>query len=321
MSVTSSAEYAPPAWWKLQHSPVITHWLHEPAGEAARRLAFVYAHPDDETYSSGGTIARATAAGIAVHLICATRGECGSVAATLLGDQSVAGLRTAELLCAARALGVQAVHLLGYRDSGMPGSPDVQHPAAFVGAPLEEVRAHIAAVLRAFRPQVVVTHGPFGYGHPDHVRVSEASMAAVQAAADAAWFQVGQDPDLAPWTVDRLYYHTFEPGPIRFFCRFLRLVGRDPHRFGANRDVDLVAIADGATPITCRIAVGPWLAARDRAFWCHRSQLGGMAWLLRVPRPIRRLLMGAECYTEVGASSGPDRPVDRDFVFDRDRGH
>jgi mycothiol S-conjugate amidase len=253
---------------------------------------------------------------VAVHLICATRGECGTVDPDIVGDQSIADLRTAELLCAATALGVQAVHLLGYRDSGMPNAPDAQHPAALVAAPLAEVTERIVAVLRAFRPHVVVTHGPFGgYGHPDHVRVSEATVAAMQAVADAARFPDHTADGLGPWPVARLYYDTFAPGPVRFFGRVLRLLGRDPRRSGANRDVDLVAMADGATPITCRIAVGPWLAARDRAFRCHRSQLGGRAGLLRVPRPIRRLLLGTEDYTEVGAPRGPDRPIDRDFIF------
>src|SRR5262245_41936545 len=104
----------------------------------------VYAHPDDETFGHGGTIARYASAGVAVHYACATRGEVGGVAPELLeGYTDVAALRTAELECAARTLGMAAVHFLGYRDSGMAGSPDNQHPAALVQAPVERVAGQV----------------------------------------------------------------------------------------------------------------------------------------------------------------------------------
>ena len=249
MNSSSSTRYSAPDWWTLPSGPMVTHWLHQPALEAPCRLAIVYAHPDDETYSSGGTIARAVAAGITVHLIYATGGEGATVAPKLLGDQSITELRTAEFLCAATALGVQAVHLLGYRDSGMAGSPEAQHEAALVAAPQEELIDRIVALLRTFRPQVVVTHGPFGgYGHPDHIRVHEVTLATVAAAADATRFPDHQVHGLGPWAADRLYYQTFDPRPIRVFNRLLRAVGRDPRRFGTNRDVDLVAAGADRRP-------------------------------------------------------------------------
>src|SRR5215510_8530814 len=100
---------------------------------AARRLLVVYAHPDDESFGNAGTIVRYSAAGAAVHYACATRGECGTVDPALLdGYADIAALRTAELTCAARALGLAAVHFLGYRDSGMAGTPDNEHPSALV---------------------------------------------------------------------------------------------------------------------------------------------------------------------------------------------
>lgn len=90
-----------------------------------RTILIAYPHPDDESFGNGGTIARYTAEGVAVHYACATRGECGTVDAPMLaGYASVGELRTAEQACAARALGLAAVHFLGFRDSGMPGSAD-----------------------------------------------------------------------------------------------------------------------------------------------------------------------------------------------------
>src|SRR5436190_24344977 len=104
-----------------------SHWLRD--GPTRRTLLVVYAHPDDESFGNAGTIARYSAAGVAVHYACATRGECGSVAPELLqGHADIGALRTAELTCAAQALGLAAVHFLGYRDSGMAGMPDNRHP-------------------------------------------------------------------------------------------------------------------------------------------------------------------------------------------------
>src|SRR5687768_16732731 len=93
-------------------------WLRR---EPARRTLLVaFAHPDDESFGCGGTLARYSAEGIAVHYASGTRGECGTVApAHLEGYPDIAALRTAELACAAQSLGLAGVHHLGYRDSGM----------------------------------------------------------------------------------------------------------------------------------------------------------------------------------------------------------
>src|SRR3954447_3142739 len=106
---------------------VESHWFRpEPA---PRSLLIVYAHPDDESFGNAGTIAHYAASGVGVHYACATRGECGTVAQEHLRDHAdIAALRTAELDCAAQALGLVAVHHLGYRDSGMPGSAGNAHP-------------------------------------------------------------------------------------------------------------------------------------------------------------------------------------------------
>ncbi len=110
-------------------------WLKETP--AKQRLLVAYAHPDDESFGNAGTILRYTSAGVAVHCACATRGESGTVEPEFLQSYpDVAALHTAELECAARTLGLSAVHLLGYRDSGMQGSEDNLNPAALYQAPL-----------------------------------------------------------------------------------------------------------------------------------------------------------------------------------------
>ena len=103
-------------------------------------LLAVLAHPDDETFGMGGTLALYAQQGAAVHLVCATRGEVGDVDPEYMqGYDSIADRREHELRCAAQMLGLAGVHFLDYRDSGMPGSEDNHHPRALAAAPLDEV--------------------------------------------------------------------------------------------------------------------------------------------------------------------------------------
>ncbi|MFN8566901.1 MAG: PIG-L family deacetylase [Kouleothrix sp.] len=141
-----------------------------------RTILIAYPHPDDESFGNGGTIARQPLSA-AVHYACATRGECGTVDAHMLaGYADVAALRTAEQRCAAEALRLAAVHFLGYRDSGMPGTPDNQHANAFVQAPLERVAGQLTALIRALRRKVLLTFNAYGgYGHPDHIHIHHAT--------------------------------------------------------------------------------------------------------------------------------------------------
>ncbi len=135
-------------------------------------LLAALAHPDDESFGMGGTLALYAQRGVAVHLVCATRGEVGEVNSQRMnGYQSVGDLREAELRCAAGKLGLSGVHFLGYRDSGMTGSPDNYHPLALAAAPLDEVANKVTTIIRRLRPQVVVTFDPAG-GYRHHERVS-----------------------------------------------------------------------------------------------------------------------------------------------------
>src|SRR5690242_10304368 len=104
-----------------------------------QRLMFVGAHPDDESFGLGGTLAKYALAGAQVYYACATRGEVGGAKPEfMVGHATVGDMRWAELTCAGKALGLTEVIHLGYRDSGMPGSPDNTAPGALAAAPLEE---------------------------------------------------------------------------------------------------------------------------------------------------------------------------------------
>ncbi len=186
--------------------------------DAPRRLLLVHAHPDDESITTGATIARyAGAAGTRVTLVTCTRGEQGEVIgaehAALEGDgDALADHRTAELAAAAEALGLADHRFLGadagarYRDSGMVWGDDGRATAApdaavgaFTSVAVDAAAAHLVRVLREVRPQVVVTYGADGgYGHPDHVQAHRVTHRAVaQAAAPGGGGE--------PWQVAKVY--------------------------------------------------------------------------------------------------------------------
>lgn len=308
---------APPNWPALDSFGITTDWLNHTVSPN-RRMAIILAHPDDETFSCGASIACAVDAGVEVHYICATRGECGEGDPQLLATEPVANVRTAELRCAAGSLGLHAIHYLNYRDSGMAGSPNSQHKAALSLAPAAELSAKVVTLLRAIRPEVVITHGSYGgYGHPDHIQVHRAVVDAWDAVGiDGA---VGAYPslELPSWQPSRLYAITFDPRPLKLFTTLLRLAGRNPARFGDNGDVNLLEAARQATPVTCRPNLTDWAAMKERAALCHRTQLGPYRLLLRLPRPIRAGFIASEGYTRLIPPVTPGEPVERDFFPER----
>src|SRR5512137_38336 len=119
-------------------------------------LLAVLAHPDDESFGMGGTLALYAAHGVDVYLVCATRGEVGTAdEAHLEGYSSVADLRESELRCAAGVLDLRGVYFLGYRDSGMPGTEENMHPQAQIQHPVEEVAGKVVKYIRELKPDIV----------------------------------------------------------------------------------------------------------------------------------------------------------------------
>jgi N-acetyl-1-D-myo-inositol-2-amino-2-deoxy-alpha-D-glucopyranoside deacetylase len=237
-------------------------------------LVFVGAHPDDESFGPGGTLARYAAAGASVYYACATRGEVGEASAEhLAGHASTGDMRWSEMVCAGKALGLADVIYLGYRDSGMPGSPNNQAAGALAAAALEEVTARVVKVLREVRPQVVMTFDPIGgYRHPDHIAIHQATVKAFHAAGDAALY-----PEAGPtYRPQKLYYVVFPQMLLRLATRLMPLIGRDPRKFGTNHDIDLVDLTQVEFPIHAVVKLDAHAkSAKRAASACHRSQLSG----------------------------------------------
>ena len=152
-------------------------------------LMAVHAHPDDESSSTGGVLARYSDEGIRTVVVTCTNGELGDgpdgVKPGEAGhdDRDVARVRLAELDEACAILGVHHTELLGYRDSGMHGWDGNGRRDAFCNIALEESGARLAAIIDRYRPSVIITYNANGgYGHPDHVQTHRATLAAVERA-------------------------------------------------------------------------------------------------------------------------------------------
>jgi mycothiol S-conjugate amidase len=170
-------------------------------------LLTVHAHPDDESSKGPATVARYHDEGVRTVLVCCTGGEEGDILNPAMDIPEVRAalpeVRRRELAAAAEIIGYDEVVSLGYRDSGMPGTPANERPECFGQAPLAEAVGRLVAVVRRVRPQVMVTYpeDQSGYPHPDHLRVHDVSVAAFDAAGDPL-----QHPEAGdPWQPAKLY--------------------------------------------------------------------------------------------------------------------
>ncbi|MGB8405836.1 MAG: N-acetyl-1-D-myo-inositol-2-amino-2-deoxy-alpha-D-glucopyranoside deacetylase [Mycobacterium sp.] len=248
------------------------------------RLLFVHAHPDDETLTTGATIAHYASLGAEVRVLTCTMGEEGEVIgsqwAHLVVDEAdqLGGYRIAELSSALRELGIDQPRYLGgagcWRDSGMVGTP-ARRQRRFADADWDEVVGQMVAVLREFRPHVVVTYDPNGgYGHPDHIQAHRVTTAGVAAAAGAEY--PGE-----PWQVSKFYWTVMSRDSLLDGLKVLadielpdgwRTLPVDKLEFEFGYSVDAIVQAPDS------------LSAKVAAMRAHRTQLtvepGGRAFAL-----------------------------------------
>jgi LmbE family N-acetylglucosaminyl deacetylase len=280
-------------------------------------LLLVHAHPDDEAFATGGLIARAVAEGHRVDLVTCTGGEEGEIHdPTLDHDEAFPRLREIrerELRCSLDALrgpypGELHLHLLGYRDSGMMGTPSNERAESFWKADLEQATERLVRIVRAVRPAVMVTYDPNGnYGHPDHINAHRIAAAAWDAAADPDRF-----PDAGePHAVAKFYEIAFnrdrwfplmkemsERGiPLPWDSGTDELVADSPPPTSTDPDADALrqveeklaageAVDDFGLPeaeITTIVDVSAQARAKRASMDCHKTQRQDMGWLLDLP--------------------------------------
>ena len=203
------------------------------------RIACVFAHPDDETFCAGGTIAKYAAAGIPTDLFCATNGDAGRNSGVPVSSrEELAEIRREEVRAACRILGVEAIELAGYADGTL------------IQLDLTTLIGDIVSFLRRTRPTVVIGFGPEGAptGHGDHRAMSHATTSAFFLAGLRTAYPEQIAAGLEPHQAARLYYHAWEY----------------PHR---DPRLKLESV-----PATAKIDNRPWLETKLAAFMAHRTQ-------------------------------------------------
>jgi LmbE family N-acetylglucosaminyl deacetylase len=235
------------------------------------RLAGVFAHPDDDTYGLGGTLA-IEAGRLEYTLIIATSGEAGPISdPSLATRESLADVREREEREALEVLGVKdpSIHFLRHPDGGLKG------------VRREELVEEIAEVLRSTRPHLVVTFGPEGITkHDDHITVGQAATEAFHRARAAGG---------ADGAFQRLYYNAIPKPELERFWKTLRARGvdvGDPEGPFMPRGVpdDSVAVR-----VDCRSVVKQKL----EAIRAHRTQQVELEYL---PQDLQPEMLGAECF-------------------------
>ena len=250
----------------------------------ARTVLVVFAHPDDESLSCGGTIARLSDAGVKVVLLCASRGERGSVSdPSLVPDGDLARVRTQELYDAAAILGISDVIVLDHRDGNLRWQD------------VPELHGEIVELVQRHRPAAVITFAEDGlYWHLDHIGVHERTYTAM--------LSFGAD---AP----PLYYVTMPKGIMSEVLQAARAHAGDvpdtsfwgivPDAFGA-----------GALPATLTIDVRDWVPRKLAALRCHRTQFGPRHPILRITDDQARRWLGVEYFRRADIPGQDGSPLE-----------
>ena len=237
-------------------------------------LLCVHPHPDDEAIACGGVLARAAATGVRTVVVTCTDGAEGeNLGGIDLGGRDLVDVRRDELDAAVRILGVDAHHRLGYRDSGMVGTPGNDHPDCFHRADLEEAALRLATILRAERPDAVVSDDERGtYGHPDHIKAHAVTVRAVALAADPDAPLAG-----APWRVARRAVHTISHGRIAAAGAALDAAGL-PSPFEERPD----GFGTPDAAVTTRVDVAAHVGTKLDAMRAHASQMSPDSFFLNL---------------------------------------
>jgi LmbE family N-acetylglucosaminyl deacetylase len=270
------------------------------ANKATLRLLAFFAHPDDEVFSCGGVMALNKQRGIHNTLVCATKGEAGEISSPELADISTLGLvREQELVVAARHMGVDDLYFLGYRDSGMAGTPENQNPAAYANADDSAVVLRLVRFIRTIHPQVVITFDPTGgYGHPDHLAIHRHTVVAFHAAADPTYA-----PELGEaWQASRLFYPAFRREAFLELRDQIIAQGGEPPDWGED---------DGTwveQPIHAEVDVNAVGKAKWAAFQSHRTQFGPSHPFLQVSEEFVMKMLAKEWFELAWPESKPAQP-------------
>ncbi|HET9897852.1 MAG TPA: PIG-L family deacetylase [Streptosporangiaceae bacterium] len=257
----------------------------QPPATMPLTLMAVHAHPDDESSSTGGILAKYSDEGIRTVVVTCTNGEFGDGPAGIKPGETghdtagVALTRLAELREACKHLGVTELETLGYHDSGMPDWEYRHNPDAFCNMPLANVADRISALIEQYRPAVVVTYDPDGaYQHPDHVHAARAAIAAVEATDIPA----------------KLYLSAMRRSGWQKVAEALRAAGEEIEEWEITED-DARMMRESEARITTTVDIGPVLDRKRTALLTHASQISD-SWFSKIPPDVAAEVFGEETF-------------------------
>lgn len=261
--------------------------MHEPL-----TLMAVHAHPDDESIGTGGILAEYATRGVRTVLVTCTNGEVGEIAdLSLASPETLAEIRLDELRRACEILGIAYLELLGYRDSGMAGTPENQHPNAFAIADLNAATGRLVALVRRYRPQVLVTYDENGfYGHPDHINANRIAVGAFAAAGNPERYA---DQGLEPWMPVKLYYTAVARSRFSHFAQRLT-----EHGIESPLESDEQEMPFG-TPdelVSTVVDVSAQIEKKRGALFAHATQMGENVFFAKLPPPLFAELFSQESF-------------------------
>lgn len=247
----------------------------------------VHAHPDDETIATGGVMARYSRAGDRVVCVTCTGGEEGEIVVpgmdTPENHARLADIRAAELGRALASLGPIESRMLGYRDSGMSGTPPNETPGNLWTADVDKAAGDLVRIVRELRPQVIASYNHFGgYGHPDHVRAAQLAVLAFERAGDPAWYPEQLADGLGPFQPLKRYEIVLDLGRREELARLLEQRGvkswlspqpdeTDEQRH--EREAFLARMREAQGPTTTSVDVSDQIERKVAALREHVTQI------------------------------------------------
>jgi LmbE family N-acetylglucosaminyl deacetylase len=262
-------------------------------------LMAVHAHPDDESSSTGGVLARYAAAGVRTVVVTCTNGELGDGPGGVKpgeaghDEDAVVATRLAELDKACRILEVTNLELLGYRDSGMAEWLFKDHADAFCNVPIDESTGRLLTLFEKYRPAVVITYDDQGgYNHPDHLQAHRVTVAAVERSDIPA----------------KLYLSAFRRRTFEKLRDKLAELGVE---FPAPElDAETLALMDAVERrITTTVDTAAFVEQKQRALAAHASQVEE-SWFSRIPSEVFVDAFGTESFIRVRDTTGAPVPED-----------
>jgi LmbE family N-acetylglucosaminyl deacetylase len=252
-------------------------------------LVSFHAHPDDDTISTGGTLAKAADAGHRVVIVFGTRGEHGEVEDGFLQPgEALWERRVQEAHRAAEIMGAARVEFLGYVDSGMMGTPENDAPESFWQADVEEAARRLADILDEEQADVLTVYDANGgYGHPDHIQVHRVGVRAAELAG-----------------IDRVFEAVANRDSIRRGFEAAREAGVELPGGLSESDFDVDAFGTPEEEITTSIDVSDYLDRKRAAMAAHASQISDTSYFLAMPPDMFAMAFGTEWFILRGAPRG-----------------